>query len=73
MRQKRIEGTLFAELKPAAAANNLRATGASTPASQKSSPWPKSRAPPGNMAVLVNATRPGLKTLEDVIAAGPGG
>jgi crotonyl-CoA carboxylase/reductase len=25
---------------------------------------------PGNMAVLVNAPRPGLRTLEDVIEAG---
>jgi crotonyl-CoA carboxylase/reductase len=25
---------------------------------------------PGNMAVLVNATRPGLRTLDDAIEAG---
>ena len=29
------------------------------------------RHPPGNMACLVNSTRAGLRTVEDVIEAGP--
>ncbi len=32
----------------------------------------KNQHPPGNMAVLVNAQRPGLKTLEDVQEAAGG-
>jgi crotonyl-CoA carboxylase/reductase len=31
----------------------------------------KNQHPPGNMAVLVNSTRAGLRTVEDVIEAGP--
>jgi crotonyl-CoA carboxylase/reductase len=30
------------------------------------------RHPPGNMAVLVNAPRPGLRTLDDVVEASSG-
>jgi crotonyl-CoA carboxylase/reductase len=32
----------------------------------------KSQHPPGNMAVMVNASRPGLKTLEDAQEAAGG-
>jgi crotonyl-CoA carboxylase/reductase len=32
----------------------------------------KNQHPPGNMAVIVNAPRPGLKTLDDAIEAAGG-
>ena len=83
MRQKRIQGSHFAHLKQAAAANKFVLDRRIDPCMSEVFAWAqiprahtkmwKNQHAPGNMAVLVNATRPGLKTLEDVIAAGRGG
>ena len=80
MRQKRIQGSHFAHLKQAAAANRFVLDRRVDPCMSEVFPWAKipyahelmrtNRHPPGNMAVLVNSPRAGLKTLEDVVAAG---
>ena len=81
MRQKRIQGSHFAHLKQASAANQFVMDRRIDPCMSEVFPWAKIPAahtmmwknqhPPGNMAVLVNATRAGLRTVEDVIEAGP--
>ncbi|MEH3117432.1 MAG: crotonyl-CoA carboxylase/reductase [Methylorubrum populi] len=81
MRQKRIQGSHFAHLKQASAANQFVMDRRVDPCMSEVFPWDKIPAahtkmwknqhPPGNMAVLVNATRAGLRTVEDVIEAGP--
>ena len=75
MRQKRIQGSHFAHLKQASAANRFVLEQRIDPCMSEVFAWDKiplahmkmwkNQHPPGNMAVMVNAPRPGLKTLED--------
>ena len=77
MRQKRIQGSHFANLMQAAQANKLMLERRIDPCMSEVFSWddiPRAHAKmrankhkPGNMAVLVQAIRPGLRTLEDVI------
>ena len=79
MRQKRIQGSHFANLQQAAQANRLMVERRLDPCMSEVFPWediPKAHMKmwknehlPGNMAVLVNAQAPGMRTFEDVIAA----
>lgn len=81
MRQKRVQGSHFANLKQAAAANQLVIDRRIDPGMSEVFPWGEipeahekmldNKHLPGNMAVLVTASRPGLRTLDDVIEAGP--
>lgn len=81
MHQKRLQGSHFAHLKQAASANNLMVDRRLDPCMSEVFPWdelPESHMKmmrnehkPGNMAVLVQAPRTGLRTLEDVLEAGP--
>jgi crotonyl-CoA carboxylase/reductase len=83
MRQKRIQGSHFAHLKQAAAANQFVIDRRIDPCVSEVFPWDKiplahmkmwkNQHSPGNMAVLVNAQRTGLKTLDDVIEAAASG
>jgi len=80
MRQKRIQGSHFANLYQAAQANKLMLERRLDPCMSEVFPWTdiprahtkmwKNEHLPGNMAVLVNAPRPGLRTFEDVLEAG---
>ena len=80
MRQKRIQGSHFAHLKQAAAANAFVIDRRIDPCMSEVLPWAdiplahtkmwKNQHLPGNMAVLVNSPRPGLRTVEDVMEAG---
>jgi crotonyl-CoA carboxylase/reductase len=80
MRQKRIQGSHFAHLKQASEANQLVIERRIDPCMSEVMPWNdiplahtkmwKNEHLPGNMAVLVSATRPGLRTVEDAIEAG---
>ncbi|MDP2376033.1 crotonyl-CoA carboxylase/reductase [Reyranella sp.] len=82
MHQKRVQGSHFANLKQASAANKLMLERRLDPAMSEVFPWaeiPAAHAKmyrnlhkPGNMAVLVQAPRPGLRTFEDALEAGPG-
>src|SRR5664280_2386793 len=82
MRQKRIQGSHFAHLKQASQANRFVLEQRIDPCMSEVFAWDKiplahmkmwkNQHPPGNMAVLVNAPRPGLKTLEDVQEAAGG-
>ncbi len=73
MHQKRVQGSHFATLKQASAANDLMRAGRLDPCLSETFTWDtlpdahtKMRAnqhKPGNMAVLINATKPGQKTL----------
>ena len=79
MRQKRIQGSHFAHLKQASAANQFVLDRRIDPCMSEVLPWIdiakahtmmwKNLHKPGNMAVLVNAQRPGLRSFEDVIEA----
>jgi crotonyl-CoA carboxylase/reductase len=79
MRQKRIQGSHFANLKQAAAANKFVLDRRIDPCMSEVFPWTKiplahtkmwkNQHAPGNMAVLVSAPKTGLKTLEDVFEA----
>ncbi len=79
MRQKRIQGSHFANLKQASQANQLVIEQRLDPCMSEVFSWddiPRAHTKmmnnehkPGNMAVLVQSTRPGLRTLEDVIDA----
>jgi len=79
MRQKRVQGSHFAHLKQAAAANQFVVDRRLDPCMSEVFPWDKipqahalmqaNKHPPGNMAVLVNSPKPGLRTLDDVIEA----
>ena len=83
MHQKRIQGSHFAHLKQAAAANRLMVERRIDPCMSEVFPWEeipaahmkmmKNEHKPGNMAVLVQAPRTGLRTLEDVLEAGRAG
>jgi crotonyl-CoA carboxylase/reductase len=75
MRQKRIQGSHFAHLKQASAANRFVLEQRIDPCMSDVFAWEKiplahmkmwkNQHPPGNMAVMVNAPRTGLKNFED--------
>ena len=77
MRQKRIQGSHFANLLQASQANQLMIERRIDPCMSEVFSWhdiPRAHTKmmnnqhkPGNMAVLVQAPRPGLRTLEDAI------
>jgi len=77
MRQKRIQGSHFANLKQASQANQLVIERRIDPCMSELFSWDdipaahvkmmRNEHKPGNMAVLVQAKRPGLRTLEDCI------
>jgi crotonyl-CoA carboxylase/reductase len=79
MRQKRIQGSHFANLLQASQANRLVVERRIDPCMSEVFSWHdiprahtkmwKNQHKPGNMAVLVQAKRPGLKTLEDAAEA----
>ena len=76
MRQKRIQGSHFAHLKQATAANEFIINRRIDPCMSEVFSWKdiplahtkmwKNQHKPGNMAVLVNAPREGLRSVEDV-------
>jgi crotonyl-CoA carboxylase/reductase len=77
MRQKRVQGSHFANLKQASAANDMVITRKVDPCMSEVFAWEdiprahdkmrRNQHKPGNMAVLVQAKRPGLRTLEEAI------
>ncbi len=77
MHQKRIQGSHFAHLQQASQANQLVIARQIDPCMSEVFPWAeipkahtrmwKNQHKPGNMAVLVNAPQPGLRTFEDVL------
>ncbi|MGB8274012.1 MAG: crotonyl-CoA carboxylase/reductase [Alphaproteobacteria bacterium] len=79
MRQKRIQGSHFANLLQASQANRLVIERRVDPCMSEVFPWQdiprahtkmwKNEHKPGNMAVLVQACQPGLRTLDDAIEA----
>ena len=80
MRQKRIQGSHFAHLKQASAANKFVIDRRVDPCMSEvftfadipkahTKMW-KNQHAPGNMAVLINSPRAGLRTVEDVAEAG---
>lgn len=79
MHQKRIQGSHFAHLKQAAAANKLMVGQRLDPCMSEVFPWVeipgahtrmlRNEHKPGNMAVLVQAPKTGLRTLEDALEA----
>jgi len=79
MRQKRIQGSHFAHLKQASAANRFVLDRRVDPCMSEVFSWEKiplahtkmwkNEHAPGNMAVLVMAPKPGLRTVEDVTEA----
>jgi len=81
MHQKRLQGSHFAHLKQAAAANQLMVERRLDPCMSEVFPWAeipeahmkmyRNEHKPGNMSVLVQAPTTGLRTLEDVLDAGP--
>jgi crotonyl-CoA carboxylase/reductase len=78
--QKRLQGSHFANLKQAAAANRLMLERRLDPCMSEVFPWAeipeahmrmlKNQHKPGNMAVLVQAPSTGLRTLEDALDQG---
>jgi len=81
MHQKRVQGSHFANLKQAAAANKLMLERRLDPCMSEVFGWQdipaahmkmrRNQHKPGNMAVLVQSPRTGLRTFEDAIAAAP--
>ncbi|MEQ8347856.1 MAG: crotonyl-CoA carboxylase/reductase [Sneathiellaceae bacterium] len=79
MRQKRIQGSHFANLMQASQANQLVVERRIDPCMSEVFSWDdiprahtkmwQNKHKPGNMAVLVNALRPGLRTIEDAMEA----
>jgi len=79
MNQKRIQGSHFAHLKQAAAANQLMLERRLDPCMSEVFAWDdipaahvkmrRNEHKPGNMAVLVSAARTGLRTFEDALEA----
>jgi crotonyl-CoA carboxylase/reductase len=79
MRQKRIQGSHFAHLKQASAANQFVLDRRIDPCMSEVFPWGevphahmkmwKNQHRPGNMAVLINAPHPGLRNFEDLTEA----
>ncbi|HWK87899.1 MAG TPA: crotonyl-CoA carboxylase/reductase [Xanthobacteraceae bacterium] len=82
MRQKRVQGSHFAHLKQASAANQFVLDRRIDPCMSEVLSWNdipaahmkmwKNQHKPGNMAVLVTAQRPGLRSFEDVVEAAGG-
>ena len=80
MHQKRIQGSHFAHLKQAAAANKLMVDRRLDPCMSEVFDWQqlpeahmkmmRNEHKPGNMAVLVSAPTTGLRTVEDAREAG---
>ncbi|MFY0635146.1 MAG: crotonyl-CoA carboxylase/reductase [Vannielia sp.] len=83
MHQKRLQGSHFAHLKQASAANKLMIERRLDPCMSEVFHWDEIPAAhvkmlrnehkPGNMAVLVQAPKTGLRTLEDALEARRGG
>lgn len=81
MHQKRLQGSHFAHLKQASAANKLMLERRLDPCMSEVFEWShlpeahmkmmRNEHKPGNMSVLVQAPRTGLRTVEDVIDASP--
>jgi crotonyl-CoA carboxylase/reductase len=79
MHQKRLQGSHFAHLKQASAANALMCERRLDPCMSEVFPWAdipkahtlmwKNQHKPGNMAVLVQAPVTGLRTFEDALEA----
>ena len=79
MHQKRLQGSHFAHLKQASAANKLMMERRLDPCMSEVFPWAdipaahmkmlRNEHKPGNMAVLVQAPTTGLRTLEDALEA----
>jgi len=79
MHQKRLQGSHFAHLKQASAANKLVIERRIDPCMSEVFPWAeipdahmkmlRNEHKPGNMAVLVQASRTGLRTFEDTLDA----
>jgi crotonyl-CoA reductase len=79
MHQKRVQGSHFANLKQASAANQLMLERRLDPSMSEVFPWDeipqahmkmrRNEHKPGNMAVLVSAPTTGLRTLEDAVEA----
>ncbi|MCH2093733.1 MAG: crotonyl-CoA carboxylase/reductase [Rhodobacteraceae bacterium] len=79
MHQKRLQGSHFAHLKQASAANNLMIERRLDPCMSEVFPWqeiPEAHMKmmhnehlPGNMSVLVQSPKPGLRTVEEALAA----
>ena len=79
MRQKRVQGSHFAHLKQAMAANQLVIDRRIDPCMSEVFPWEQipeahekmldNKHLPGNMAVLVSSPRSGLRTWEEVLEA----
>ena len=77
MRQKRLQGSHFANLKQASAANKFVLNRQVDPCMSEVFAWSdiprahtkmwKNQHKPGNMAVLVQARRPGMRTLEEAV------
>ena len=77
MRQKRMQGSHFANLKQASSANDMVITRKVDPCMSEVFPWRdiprahdkmrRNQHKPGNMAVLVQAARPGMRTLEEAL------
>jgi crotonyl-CoA carboxylase/reductase len=77
MRQKRLQGSHFANLKQASAANNFVLNRQVDPCMSEVFSWGdiprahmkmmKNQHKPGNMAVLVSAKRPGMRTFEEAL------
>jgi crotonyl-CoA carboxylase/reductase len=77
MRQKRMQGSHFANLKQASAANQMVITRKVDPCMSEVFAWQdiprahekmrRNQHKPGNMAVLVQARRPGMRTLEEAL------
>ncbi len=77
MRQKRVQGSHFAHLKQASAANRFVLNRQVDPCMSEVFAWAdiprahqkmmKNEHKPGNMAVLVQARRPGMRTLEEAV------
>jgi len=80
MHQKRLQGSHFAHLKQASAANKLMVERRLDPCMSEVFTWNdlpeahmkmlRNEHKPGNMSVLVQAPRTGLRTLEEVLEAG---
>ncbi|MEM9229037.1 MAG: crotonyl-CoA carboxylase/reductase [Pseudomonadota bacterium] len=83
MHQKRVQGSHFANLKQAAAANQLMVERRLEPCMSEVFPWAeiphahtkmlRNEHKPGNMSVLVGAPRTGLRTIEDAREASENG
>jgi crotonyl-CoA carboxylase/reductase len=81
MRQKRVQGSHFANLLQASQANQLMIERRLDPCMSEVLPWSDipdahekmldNKHLPGNMAVLVTSPKPGLHTVEDVLEVGP--